>query len=104
MKWKWLPVIDAGKCTGCNLCVEACGPACLEIAEGIAALPGPNECGSEEHCIAACRDDAIRMQWVPFTGNESVGCWSSDPLTIPIPRLPEECNQNSTPQSGAQLK
>lgn len=77
MNFKWMPVIDADKCTGCNLCVEACGPKCLELVEGIAALPRPDECGSEEHCIGVCRDDAIHMQWVPFDGNESVGRWGS---------------------------
>ena len=104
MKWKWLPVIDAGKCTGCNLCVEACGPACLEMVEGIAALPRPDECGSEEHCIAACRDDAIHMQWVSSAGKESVGRWSSESPTIPICRIPGECNENITACPPLNLK
>jgi hypothetical protein len=28
-----------------------------EIAEGVAVLPRPDICGSEEHCISECRDD-----------------------------------------------
>ena len=99
MKWKWLPVIDAGKCTGCNLCAEACGPACLEIVEGIAALPRPDECGSEEHCIAACRDDAIHMQWVPFTGDEKIGSWRSAIRANELPDMRNQNNTNSLPLS-----
>jgi hypothetical protein len=52
-----------------------CGVKCLEIAEGIAGLPRPDICGSEEHCITECRDDAIHMPWVPMEGNEAVGAW-----------------------------
>jgi NAD-dependent dihydropyrimidine dehydrogenase PreA subunit len=73
MKSKWVPVVAADKCTGCGRCVEVCGVKCLEIAEGIAVLPRPDACGSEEHCITECRDDAIHMAWVPMGGNEAVG-------------------------------
>lgn len=97
MKFKWMPVIDADKCTGCNLCVEACGPQCLELVEGIAALPRPDECGSEEHCIGVCRDDAIHMQWVPFVGNESVGRWGSVSLSS-NDRSPGTGAPTSTPE------
>lgn len=97
MKFKWLPVIDADKCTGCNLCVEACGPRCLEIIEGIAALPRPDQCGSEEHCIAACHDDAIHMQWVPFAGNESVGSWRSKPCAVSTVLKSENWGQDNSP-------
>jgi UPF0288 family protein (methanogenesis marker protein 3) len=43
--------------------------------EGIVALPRPNKCGSEEHSIMGCRDDAIRMEWLPLARNETVGLW-----------------------------
>ncbi len=79
---KWVPVIAEDRCTGCGLCVEACGPACLEIVESIAVLVRPDQCGSEEHCIAPCRDDAIRMDWVPMDGNLAVGRWLHYPGTI----------------------
>jgi hypothetical protein len=32
---------------------------------------------SEEHCIKACPEDAIHMEWVPAQGDGSVGCWRS---------------------------
>jgi NAD-dependent dihydropyrimidine dehydrogenase PreA subunit len=84
---KWVPVIDATRCTGCGLCVEACGPDCLDIAEGIAFLSVPSACGSEEHCIEPCRDDAIEMAWLPVHADRSVGRWQ--PTAGPAP---ERCN------------
>ena len=78
MDYKWLPVIAEDLCTGCGLCVAACGPACLEVTDQIAILERPAECGSEEHCIAACPEDAIRMAWVLSEGDQSLGCWRSE--------------------------
>ena len=76
MAYKWLPVVDTERCTGCGLCVDACGPRSLEMINGLPTLVLPDTCGSEEHCIAVCRDDAIRMAWLPFEGNTSAGEWS----------------------------
>ncbi len=75
MKGKWIPVVDATKCTGCSRCVELCDVKCLEIAGPIAVLPRPDVCGSEERCITECRDDAIHMVWVPMQGNQAMGVW-----------------------------
>ena len=76
MAYKWMPVVDAERCTGCGLCVDACGPRSLEMVNGFPTLVLPDTCGSEEHCIAVCRDDAIKMAWLAFDGNASVGEWS----------------------------
>lgn len=76
MDKKWVPVVFPDRCTGCGLCVEACGPQCLEIEDGIAVLVRPDACGSEEHCIPVCRDDAIRMRWVAMDGDKKVGRWT----------------------------
>ena len=62
---KWMPVIDEDKCSGCGLCVSACGPACLGMDSALAVLTLPEVCGSEEHCIGVCADDAIQMAWLP---------------------------------------
>jgi ferredoxin len=75
VKEKWVPAVDASQCTGCSRCVEVCAVKCLEIEQWIAVLPRPDACGSEEHCITECRDDAIRMAWIPMKGNEAVGVW-----------------------------
>ena len=74
---KWMPIIDAEKCTGCQLCVDACGPKCLVMVGGLAALTLPEACGSEEHCIGLCADDAIHMAWLPWTGDAGRGKWQS---------------------------
>jgi len=72
---KWIPVVIEELCSGCNLCVAACGPACLELEASVAVLSRPNECGSEEHCIGVCPEDAIHMAWVPMEGDPAIGQW-----------------------------
>jgi len=72
---KWMPVVFEEKCTGCGLCVDACGPKSLVMMDGIAVLAYPETCGSEEHCISVCRDDAIQMAWSPHSGNRAAGKW-----------------------------
>jgi ferredoxin len=46
------------------------------MVEGIAVLAFPDTCGSEEHCISACPEDAIQMDWLPFSGDRAVGRWN----------------------------
>ena len=73
---KSMPIVLEDRCTGRGLCVEACGPKSLAMADGVAALVLPDTCGSEEHCISACKDEAIQMAWLPFSGNRNVGRWN----------------------------
>lgn len=79
---KWMPVIDEDRCSGCGLCVHACGPACLTMPNAFAVLALPEACGSEEHCIGVCGDDAIRMAWLPWTGDTSRGKWKAQPAAL----------------------
>lgn len=72
---KWIPVVDADLCNGCNLCIEACGPECLELVDNLAVLTVPDACGSEEHCIPVCAVEAIRMEWVEMEGDRGRGTW-----------------------------
>jgi Na+-translocating ferredoxin:NAD+ oxidoreductase RNF subunit RnfB len=72
---KWIPAILADACTGCGLCVEACGPRSLAIVEKIATLAFPDTCGSEEHWVSACPENAIQMIWAPFSGDMGAGQW-----------------------------
>ncbi len=74
---KWLPVVDVFTCDGCRRCVEACGPRSLQIVAGVAVLTDPESCGSEEHCIPVCAADAIRMDWVPASGDPRLGRWET---------------------------
>lgn len=85
---KWMPVVLADRCTGCGLCVDACGPRSLAMVDGIAVLAFPDTCGSEEHCISACRDEAIQMEWLPFSGTRTVGRWNDDAME----RVPVTCS------------
>lgn len=68
-KYKWVPVIDTDRCNGCQKCVLACGPRCLEIVGNAAVLTKPDICGSEEHCIAPCPLGVIHMEWVEMEGD-----------------------------------
>lgn len=75
MRYKWVPVIDTNACSGCQECIYACGPNCLELVQGTAVLTKPDRCGSEEHCMAPCPSGAIEMQWVQMSGDTNVGKW-----------------------------
>ncbi len=83
MTYKWMAIILADRCTGCGLCMDGCGPKSLAMLDGIAVLAFPDTCGSEEHCISACRDEAIQMAWLPFSG-DSVGRWNDDVEREPL--------------------
>jgi hypothetical protein len=48
------------------------------MVNGVAELTEPETCGSEEHCIAACRDEAMQMEWLPFVGEKSRGKWRDE--------------------------
>ena len=74
---KSLPVVDEELCNGCALCVEACGPQCLGIDDGLAMLLSAKTCESETRCVAACPEDAIHMQWLPMKGNKKIGKWKA---------------------------
>jgi NAD-dependent dihydropyrimidine dehydrogenase PreA subunit len=74
---KWLPLVNVSRCTGCNRCVLACGPDSLELQHGVVVLVRPETCGSEGHCISACRESAIQMGWVEMQGDRTRGKWGS---------------------------
>ena len=86
MMCKWMPIILADRCTGCGLCVDACGHKSLVMVDGIAVLTFPDTCGSEEHCISACCDEAIQMAWLPFSGDRTVSRWSDEVEPVSVPR------------------
>ena len=90
---KWMPVVDEDRCTGCGLCADACGPKCLVMQAELAVLTVPEVCGSEEHCIGLCVDDAIWMAWLPWRGDTSRGKWRSFPDS---PVFAEACTPAST--------
>lgn len=75
--YKWIPVVEQDRCTGCGLCVDACDNGCLGMVWSYATLLGPDDCGSEGSCIPVCPDDAIHMEWVVLVGNPKTGQWRS---------------------------
>jgi MinD superfamily P-loop ATPase len=53
-----VPVIDAGKCTGCRRCVDMCRRnALFQPGDGVPILIG--DCNGCEACMLACPEDAI---------------------------------------------
>jgi len=85
---KWMPVVDEDICSGCGLRAKACGPRCLEMQTELPVLTVPDACGSEEHCIGLCFDDAIWMAWLPWKSGTSRGEWRSFPDS---PAFAEAC-------------
>jgi len=89
-----MPEILESACTGCGLCVDACGPKSLAMDDEVAVLAFPDTCGSEEHCISACPEDAIQMRWLPFSGSRTVGRWNVESFGVghSCGQLDYECN------------
>jgi MinD superfamily P-loop ATPase len=53
-----VPAIDAGKCTGCRRCVEACRRnALFQPGDGVPILIG--DCNGCEACMLDCPEDAV---------------------------------------------
>jgi NAD-dependent dihydropyrimidine dehydrogenase PreA subunit len=61
-----LPLIDAGRCTGCGRCVGACAPQLLSLEtvrwKKHAVLHGAERCTGCRLCALRCPFDAITMQ------------------------------------------
>lgn len=54
-----IPIIDAAKCTGCGLCVEACPNEALSMLNGCAVVSKPDACMYTGNCELICPEDAI---------------------------------------------
>ena len=62
---RWLPQIDAARCTGCGRCVGACAPHVLSLEaqgwEKSAVLHDADGCTGCRQCALICPFDAITM-------------------------------------------
>jgi len=65
---KWVPVIDTDACIGCERCVAACDHGCLEMIWSFSTLTRPHQCTGEGHCVEACPEQIIHMEWVAVEG------------------------------------
>ncbi|MGC8849943.1 MAG: ATP-binding protein [Candidatus Bathyarchaeia archaeon] len=54
--------IDASRCTGCRNCVDACLTGALKIVDGKSKLVNERLCDGFGSCIAACPNDAIKLE------------------------------------------
>lgn len=53
--------IDADKCTGCRLCVDACHEGAIGMVDGKAKLLRDDYCDGLGDCLPACPADAIQI-------------------------------------------
>lgn len=61
--------IDADKCIGCGLCVDACQEGAIQMRDGKAVLVRDDYCDGLGHCLPSCPADAItivRREAAPF--------------------------------------
>ncbi|MCL2882942.1 MAG: 4Fe-4S binding protein [Coriobacteriia bacterium] len=54
--------IDANKCNGCGLCVDACFESAIELIDGKAVLVREDFCDGLGNCLPACPEDAITFE------------------------------------------
>jgi len=55
------PIVDEGKCVGCEECVDICPQDVFEMQNEKSVVVEPDECVDCESCLEACEEDAITM-------------------------------------------
>ncbi|NLN45422.1 MAG: 4Fe-4S binding protein, partial [Clostridiaceae bacterium] len=54
--------IDASRCNGCGLCVEACHEGALQMIDGKARLVSDSYCDGLGDCLPECPTGAITIE------------------------------------------
>lgn len=65
--FKWIYVVDRGKCNGCGNCLSSCSEGAITMA-GSDAYIDPELCNGCGNCVNYCPRDAIYREW--YTGIE----------------------------------
>lgn len=55
------PVVDDGKCIGCEDCVDVCPVEVFAMQDGKSVPVNGNECLGCESCVEACSVEAIQI-------------------------------------------
>lgn len=53
------PIIDAGECIGCGICVDACPNGVLEVTGGTVEVENEDSCVACGDCVEECPMGAI---------------------------------------------
>jgi len=57
----YLVAFDAGKCEGCEECVNVCPQEVFQMADGKSEAPNAAECVFCESCLGVCPSTAITI-------------------------------------------
>jgi NAD-dependent dihydropyrimidine dehydrogenase PreA subunit len=76
--------LDAEKCIGCGICVDACPLKILALTDGLCIMTEPTKCLECGTCIRECPQDAIFIPGVKVTsktGTATARTASADPVS-----------------------
>lgn len=58
---EFLPIIDAGKCIGCGLCVKLCPTQALALVDDRPSIANPAACDYHGLCQDMCPTGAVSL-------------------------------------------
>jgi NAD-dependent dihydropyrimidine dehydrogenase PreA subunit len=56
------PIVEEGKCEGCEECVDVCPVEVFEMVDGKSSPVNAEECLGCESCIEVCEPNAITIE------------------------------------------